>query len=81
MEMSSILLTGYLLFCGVCVLIVCKRCRHPLRAGLMSAAGGLIALGGVSLCGVAVPVNLYTLAASAVLGVPGVAGLWALTLV
>ena len=46
---------------------------------LCAVAGGLLALGGVSLAGLAVPVNLYTVAVSVVLGIPGVAGLTALS--
>ena len=79
MEVTAIIITVYLLLCGLLMLVLCKRSRHPLRTGAVSIAGGLLALGGVSVAGLAVPVNLYTLAISAVLGIPGVAGLTALS--
>ena len=80
MEVASIIVTVYLLFCGLIMLFLCKRSGHPLRTGVIGAAGGLLALGSVSLAGLAVPVNLYTAIAAAVLGIPGVAGLSALAL-
>ena len=73
MEVTAIIITVYLLLCGLLMLVLCKRSRHPLRTGAVSIAGGLLALGGVSVAGLAVPVNLYTL------GIPGVAGLTALS--
>lgn len=77
--MTTIFITAYLLLCGLFMLVLCKRSRHPLRTGALSIAGGFLALGGVSVAGLAVPVNLYTIAVSAVLGIPGVAGLTALS--
>lgn len=79
MDLMTICVTAYLLVCGLFMLVLCKRSKHPLRTGAVSIAGGLLALGGVSVAGLAVPVNLYTLAVSAVLGIPGVAGLTALS--
>ena len=79
MDVTTILVTVYLLLCGLLMLVLCKRSRHPLRTGAVSVAGGLLALGGVSLAGLAVPVNLYTVAVSVGLGIPGVAGLTALS--
>ncbi len=81
MELTAIIMTAYLLLCGLLLLVLCKRSRHPLRTGIISIAGGLLALGGVSISGLAVPVNLYTLVISAVLGIPGVAGLTALSFI
>lgn len=75
MDVTTILVTVYLLLCGLLMLVLCKRSRRPLRTGAVCAAGGLLTLGGVSLAGLAVPVNLYTAAISVVLGIPGVAGL------
>ena len=81
MELTAIIMTAYLLLCGLLLLVLCKRSRHPLRTGIISIAGGLLALGGVSISGLAVPVNLYTLVISAVFGIPGVAGLTALSFI
>lgn len=81
MDVTSIIVTVYLLFCGLLMLALCKRSKHPLRTGLIGAAGGMLALGGVSFAGLAVPINLYTLLVAGVLGIPGVAGLSALALV
>ncbi len=75
MDVTTIIVTAYLLLCALLLLLLCKRSKHPLRTGMISVASGLLALGGVSVAGLAVPVNLYTLAVSAALGIPGVAGL------
>lgn len=80
MDVTSIIVTVYLLICGLVMLFLCKRSRHPLRTGVLGAASGLLALGGISLTGLAVPFNLYTAIAAAVLGIPGVAGLSVLAL-
>lgn len=79
MDLTAILTTVALLLCGLLLVVLCKRSKHPLRTGAVSVAGGLISLGGVAVAGLAVPVNLYTLAVSAVLGIPGVAGMTVLS--
>lgn len=65
----------------IVILALAVRFRHFLGAWLASAAGGITALGLLQLTsgmtGVVLPVNLFSLSVSLVLGLPGTVALLA----
>lgn len=81
--MSNPTVTG-LLAAGFLLLVLLIRVRRAVGTAAASAAMGAAALGAVNLTGlatgVALPVNLFTVLVTLVLGAPGVVGMLVLRL-
>lgn len=75
MELDKIIVTVFLLVSSVVMLIAYKQSGKPVRNGILVMGTGLLSLGAAYALGLGVPLNLYTLLASLVLGAPGVASL------
>ena len=76
MSVVSLWAAVFAAVCLVCVCAVLARSKRPWRGALLSAAGGVGALGAVNLfasyTGVGIAVNWCTSFAAVVLGAPGV---------